>query len=52
MIVSTRDEIHVRDLTLTFISRSYLGQKHEKTAYSLKIFSRTINARGEQKAVS
>jgi hypothetical protein len=46
MIVSTRYKIHVRDLTLTFISRSYLGQKPIKTAKSLKI------TRGEQKAVS
>jgi hypothetical protein len=49
MIVTT----HVRDLTLTFISRSYLGQKPVKTANYLKIYiSRTVNARGEQKAVS
>jgi hypothetical protein len=45
-------KIYDWDLTLTFISRSYLGQKHVKTANSLKIFSRNINARGEQKAVS
>jgi hypothetical protein len=38
---------------LTFISRSYLGKKPVKTANILKIFfSKTIKARGEQKAVS
>jgi hypothetical protein len=39
-------------LTLTFISRSYFGEKPLKIANSLKIFfSRTFSARGEQKAV-
>jgi hypothetical protein len=37
---------------MTFISSSYLGQKHVITENTLKIFSRNINARGEQKAVS
>jgi hypothetical protein len=47
--LNTCNEIHVRDLTL--ISRSNFGQKPVKTANSLKIFSRTIKARCEQKAV-
>jgi hypothetical protein len=37
---------------LTFISRSYLGQKPVKTANSLKIFFRTVSVRAEEKAVS
>jgi hypothetical protein len=47
------NKIHVHDLTLTFILRSYLGQKPVKTANSLKIsFSRILNARGEERLVS
>jgi hypothetical protein len=55
--LNTCNKIHVQDLTLTFISRSHLGQnllKQQilKKAKSLKIFfSRTMSARGEQKAV-
>jgi hypothetical protein len=37
---------------LTFISRSYVGQKSVKTANSVKVFFRTVSARGEQKTVS
>jgi hypothetical protein len=51
--LNTCNKIHVQDLTLTFISRSYLGQNPEKLANCLKIFfSRTVSARGEEKAVS
>jgi hypothetical protein len=35
--VNTCNKIHGQDLTLTFISRSHLGQKPVKTANSLKI---------------
>jgi hypothetical protein len=35
--VNTCNKIHGQDLTLTFISRSHLGQKPVKTSNSLKI---------------
>jgi hypothetical protein len=42
--LNTCNKINVRDLTLTFISRSHLGQKPVKTAKSLKIFILTCQS--------
>jgi hypothetical protein len=46
--LNTCNKIYVRDLTLTFISSSHLGQKLVKTA-KFFFFSRTVSATGEQK---
>jgi hypothetical protein len=40
-----------QDLTLTFLLRSYLRQHSQKLANFFKIFSRTVSARGEEKAI-
>jgi hypothetical protein len=44
--VNTCNKIHVRNLTLTFISRSYLGLKPKNKTKPLKIFSSVFSSSG------